>query len=97
MPRVLLIVVLAAFAALTAAAVARHGYLGIFLVPLQTLAGAQVMADLVIALGLVLTWLWQDARARGRNPLPWVVFTLAAGSFGPLVYLLTRKGSAEGR
>lgn len=97
MPRVLLIVVLAAFAALTVAAVARHGYLGVFLVPLQTLAGAQVMADLVIALGLVLTWLWQDARARGRNPLPWVLLTLAAGSFGPLVYLLTRKAPPETR
>lgn len=97
MPRVLLIVVLAAFAALTATAVAHHGYLGIFLVPLQTLAGAQVMADLVIALGLVLVWLWQDARAHGRNPLPWVVFTLAAGSFGPLVYLLTRKTASERR
>ena len=97
MPRVLLIVVLAAFAALTAAAVLRHGYLGVFLVPLQTLAGAQVMADLVIALGLVLTWLWQDARARGRNPWPWVIFTLAAGSFGPLVYLLTRQAAVERR
>lgn len=91
MPRVLLILVLIGFAALTAAAVAQHGLLGVFMVPLQTLAGTQVMVDLVIALSLVLVWLWQDARAQGRQPLPWVVLTLATGSFGPLIYLLTRR------
>ena len=42
-----------------------------------------------IALLLVLAWLWQDTRANARNPYPWVVLTLAAGSIGPLLYLLT--------
>ena len=91
MQRMLIIAVLLAFGALTAAAVWQHGYLGIFLLPLQTLAGTQVLVDLVIALTLVLVWLVQDARAQDRNPWPWVAATLALGSFGPLVYLLTRR------
>lgn len=81
--------VLAAFSALTLAAVAQHGYIGIFEHQFRSLAGLQVLADLSIALLLVLAWLWQDARAHARNPYPWVVLTLAAGSFGPLLYLLT--------
>jgi hypothetical protein len=32
-------------------------------------------------------WMWCDATAQGRNPWPW---TLALGSFGPLLHLLTR-------
>lgn len=83
-----LVLGLAAFAALTVAAVAKHGYLGIFQYQLQSLAGLQVLADLGIALGLVLAWLWRDARTSGRNPWPWFLLTLATGSFGPLLYLL---------
>lgn len=89
MKKLALIVVLAAFSALTVAAVAQHGYVGIFEYQFQSLAGLQVLSDLGIALLLVLVWLWQDARANGRNPYPWVVLTLAAGSFGPLLYLLS--------
>jgi hypothetical protein len=95
MQRTLILLVLALFGALTAAALWQHGYLGIFLLPLQTLAGTQVLVDLVIALTLVLVWLVQDARAQGRNPWPWVAATLALGSFGPLVYLLTRRPLAR--
>jgi len=91
MQRVLLILVLGAFGALTAIAVARHGVVGIFAGQLQKAAGMQVLADLAIALVLVLVWLWRDAKATGRNPVPWVVLTLATGSFGPLIYLLTRR------
>ncbi len=50
-----------------------------------------MLLDLVIALFLVLTWLWNDARTSGRNPWPWIGITLVAGSFGPLLYLLTRR------
>jgi len=35
--------------------------------------------------------MWHDAKARRRNIWPWIVPTLATGSFGPLPYLLPRK------
>ena len=88
MTKTLIGTLLLAFGALSAAAVAQHGVVGIFEHQLRNLAGLQVLADLGIALLLVLTWLWRDARATGRHPLPWVALTLAAGSFGPLLYLL---------
>lgn len=94
MQRSFLIVTLVLFAALTAAALWQHGYLGIFALHLQTFGGAQVLADLAIALVLVMIWMWRDARATGRNVWPWIVATLTLGSFGPLLYLLTRKPEA---
>jgi TRAP-type uncharacterized transport system fused permease subunit len=91
MPRILIVLTLILFGALTAAALWQHGYVGIFALHLQTFGGAQVLTDLVIALVLVMLWMWHDARATGRNVWPWIVVTLAAGSFGPLLYLLTRR------
>lgn len=91
MKKTLLLIPLLAFSVLTALALWQHGYWGIFEGQLRTLAGLQVLADLAIALGLFIAWLWQDARQRQRNPWPWIVLTLAAGSFGPLLYLLTRR------
>lgn len=91
MHRPLLTLALLAFGALSALAVREHGYLGLFAYQFQTSAGLQVLADLAIALGLVMLWLWRDARRQGRNPLPWLLLTLVAGSFGPLLYLLTGR------
>jgi hypothetical protein len=91
MSRTLLLVTLVLFGALSAAALWQHGYWGLFQPLLASLGGAQVLADLVIALLLVMGWMWHDAKASERNVWPWIVFTLAAGSFGPLLYLLTRK------
>ena len=87
----LLVVVLVLFGALSAFALREHGYVGIFLSPLGSLASTQIFFDLVIALSLVMVWMWQDAKATGRNVWPWIAATLAFGSFGPLFYLLTRK------
>lgn len=95
MQRLLLTTALALLGATTAAALWQHGYWGILAPHFQTWGGAQVLLDLVMALTLVLCWLWQDARATGRNPWPWVAATLVAGSFGPLVYLLTRRPAAR--
>jgi hypothetical protein len=94
MQRSLIAITLVLFGALTAMALWRHGYWGIFAPHFQSFAGGQVLADLVIALTLVLVWLWRDARATGRSPWPWLVITLTLGSFGPLIYLLTRKTKA---
>jgi hypothetical protein len=91
MVRALIVAVLVPFALLTAAAIWRVGYVGIFLAGLDNLGAGQIFFDLVIALSLVLVWMWRDARATGRNPWPWIFATLLGGSFGPLLYLLTRS------
>lgn len=91
MTRLLLILVLLGFSVLTAVALWQHGYWGIFAPLLQSTAGAQVLVDLVIALGLVMVWMWRDAQQQGRVVWPWLLLTLLAGSFGPLGYLLGRR------
>jgi hypothetical protein len=90
-PKSLFAAVTLAFGALTAAALWQHGYWGVVEPLLTSLNGAQVFADLVIALCLALVWLFRDARAIGRNPWPWFGVTLVLGSFGPLLYWLTRR------
>ncbi len=87
--RTLALVILVPFTLLTAWAVAEVGYLGIIDYQRHSPGGVQVFVDLVIALVLVLIWMVSDAKKAGRNPWPWVVVTLAAGSFGPLLYLAT--------
>jgi hypothetical protein len=95
MQRSLIILTLIPFGALTATALWQYGYWGIIAPHFQNFGAGQVFADLVIALVLVMVWMWQDAKAIGRNPWPWLVATLALGSFGPLVYLLTRKSTED--
>jgi len=95
MRRITLIVSLIAFLILTIIAVWQHGYLGIFTQQFQNYAGVQVFVDLVIALTLFLIWLWNDAKAAGRNPIPWVLLTLATGSIGALIYLLVYKSARK--
>lgn len=95
MQRGLISITLILFGGLTAAALWYHGYWGILAPHFQSFGGAQVFVDLVIALGLVMIWMWQDAKACDRNPWPWIIATLALGSFGPLIYLLTRQSVPE--
>lgn len=92
--QIALAVVLADFAALSAYAVAHHGYVGIFMQHLTNSAGLQVFFDLVLALGIVMVWMWHDARRHDINPVPYVLLTLGLGSIGPLVYLIRRFGRA---
>ena len=94
MQRVLLIVTIVLFGALSAIALWKHGYWGIIAPHFQSFGAGQVLADLVIALTLAMVWMWHDAKATGRTVWPWIVITLALGSFGPLFYLLTRKPAA---
>jgi hypothetical protein len=91
MQRTLLIVVLVLFGALTAAALWQTGVLGIVDWHVKSFGGGQVFTDLVIALALAMVWMWHNAKATGRNVWPWLALTLATGSFGPLLYLLTAK------
>ena len=95
MQRSLLAITVVLFGMLSAAALWQHGYWGIIAPHFQSFAGGQVFADLVIALVLVMVWMWRDAKATGRNVWPWLIVTLAFGSFGPLIYLLTRKSGAR--
>lgn len=89
MTRPLLILVLLLFAALTATAVATQGVLEVFRLHASNLWGVQVIADLVIALGLFITWMVGDARRHGRHAWPFVIAVLTLGSIGALLYLVT--------
>lgn len=95
MSRILLVITLVLFGALTAVTVWHHGYRGIFETMFQSWAGVQVLVDLVITLVLVLVWMWRDAKALQRKVWPFVLITLTAGVFGPLLYLLTRTTPAR--
>ena len=89
--RALVLAVLPPFALLTWEAVAKYGYFGLIWLHLTDVGPGQVLADLVIALCFVMVWMWRDAKSQGRHPLGWIALTLAVGSFGPLLYLLTRR------
>ena len=92
MQRSVLLIVLVLFSALTAAALWQSGgVLGILSWHVKSYGGAQVFADLVIALTLFIVWMWRDAQASGRSFWPWLLATLVLGSIGPLLYLLTRR------
>jgi hypothetical protein len=86
-----LTIVLVGFSALTAVALMNGGYLGILEPHFQSWGGAQVIVDLAIVALLACIWMARDARDRGLSAWPFVVITLFAGSFGPLLYLVTRE------
>jgi hypothetical protein len=90
MQRSVLTMTLILFSILTVIALWQHGYWGLIAPHFQNFGGAQVFSDLVIALCLAMEWMWRDAKATGRNAWPWIALTLTMGSFGPLIYLLTR-------
>ena len=91
-PAVLLLI-LAPFSLVTAYALWEVGYIGIFTSSLANWGTAQVLCDLVVTSLLAIIWMVNDARSRGTNAWPFVVVTLLAGSFGPLLYLLKRGGA----
>lgn len=93
MQRALVIVTLVLFSAISAMALWQHGYWGILTSGFTSTASMQVFADLVIALVLIMIWMWRDAKASGRAIWPWIAITLVAGSFGPLCYLLSKRSS----
>ena len=91
-PKILALdLVLTGFAALTAWAIAVHGYVGFFEVLAGSAAGIVALTDLVIALSLVLFWMWDDARERSLPFWPYALVTFALGSVGALSYLIHRE------
>lgn len=93
--QILAAVVLFDFAAFSAWVVVQYGYLGLFAQALANPATIQVLLDLVIALTLVMAWMWRDAQRHDINPLPFLILTLTLGSIGPLAYLVRRLGRSE--
>lgn len=83
--------VIAGFGALSALALMDAGYLGIIEPHFRSWGGAQVLTDLVILAVLSCVWMIRDARQRGLPAWPFLAITLVAGSFGPLLYLVTRE------
>ncbi len=91
--QLLALALLIPFSVLSLYALKEVGYIGLFRFQLQSPAGWQVLADLVIACVLIFTWMIPEAKSNGRNPWPFVGITLFLGSFGPLLYLVSgRKG-----
>lgn len=86
--RILLILVLAAFGAFSMVVMWEVGYLGIWQAGLSSPGAAQVLLDLVVMSFIALGFIVRDARRTGRTVWPFALITLAAGSFGPLLYLL---------
>ena len=87
----LLFVILLAFGAYSLYVMWDVGYLGIWRAGFADAASLQILLDLVITCLLISSWMIADARARSLNAWPFVGVTLAAGSFGPLLYLLYRE------
>jgi hypothetical protein len=83
-----LLLVLAGFSVISALALMEVGYLGILTPHFASWGAFQVLADLVIACGLIACWMVRDAQQTGRTVWPYLLATLLFGTFGPLAYLL---------
>ena len=86
--RPVLILTLAAFGAFSLYAMWQVGYLGIWQAGMASAGALQVLLDLVLMSFIALGFIWRDARQTGRTVWPFAVLTIAAGSIGPLLYLL---------
>lgn len=85
--------VLIDFAALHAWAFWSEGLQGI-LTYFQTMTPWAIVffADLCIAISMILVWMWQDAKQRGKGaPIGYMIVALLSGSIGTLAYLLSRE------
>ncbi len=94
--QILLGVALVAFGFENVWAIAHFGFIGTW----ESLLSADfptqlILFDLLIALSMVMVWMWNDARERGATVWPYLVVTLALGSIGPLVYLIRRESARK--
>jgi uncharacterized membrane protein YqjE len=88
--RALLVTVIVAFGAFTVIAVVNHGVVGFIEKTVENTATLQVLIDLSIVATLALIWMYRDSRTSNTPFIPYALLTIAAGSFGPLSYLLHR-------
>ena len=86
-----LLLVIAGFGVLTTRALMESSYFGVFLSSFDSWAGMQIFFDLVIVCTLACIWMIDDSRRSGLPAVPFILITLAAGSFGPLLYLVVRE------
>lgn len=93
----ILLLVIAAFGVLTTLALLDVGYFGILAPHFKSYGEAQVLADLVILGLLACIWMVRDARESGIAAWPFILVTLVAGSFGPLLYLVVREWRTSAR
>jgi len=94
--RIALGIVLVSFTALTAYAIEQYGFAGSLAACFANAATTTLFVDASIALGLVVMWMWDDARAQGRSWLPYALLTLVFGSVGPLLYLVSGGTARRG-
>ena len=94
MRSLLVFLILAAFGAYSIYVMWDFGYLGIWRAGLANAAALQILLDLIITCLLISSWMIGDARAKGLKAWPFVGITVAAGSFGPLLYLIYRERHA---
>jgi len=92
--KIVLFAVLVDFVTVAAWGASQVGVVGLFAGMFEGPSAILGTVDLVIALGLICTWMIRDARARGASALPYVLLTPLLGSAAALVYLLRRPETA---
>lgn len=88
--RLLYAALLAPFLALTSYVVATVGFGGFYREAFRAPATILMGLDLLIGLGLILSWMARDAKETGTPFWPYLLVTLAIGVAGPLGYLIHR-------
>lgn len=86
--KIILSILFIDFALLNLRALSAFSYFGVLEAVFANQATQLVFADLCISLGLVLVWMYKDARAKQRCFWPYALVTLLFGCAGPLAYLL---------
>lgn len=85
------------FLALTGYAIYEHGYLGIFARAAESTATILLAVDLLLALAMVVAWMWVDANRHGLRVWPYLLISALFGSAGPMLYLIRRESLLQTR
>ncbi len=92
--RIVPVVLLVGFSALTAEVVIRDGYTEWLRIAFENRSAGLLLVDLTIACSLAIGWMTRDARARGTKVWPFALLTVLFGSVGPLAYLVFRGAAS---